>query len=157
MVSQNLNFWSISRKESLQTYQKYGLRNRILRALLCSNYIFNLKYNRESLIRRRAAILHKIGFNYKELIHPVQCTACKTCQTETLSLPTATGILPISGQFQYLWCTKCFRNTKVNNTKKINLFLHSFSLIFIYFGKVLLLWSQFFQCLAGVAFQLQSK
>ena len=40
MSPPNINFWSISCKESLESQQKHALRNRLLRTLLCSNVIF---------------------------------------------------------------------------------------------------------------------
>ena len=49
MVPPNWNFWSISRKESLESQQKHALRNRFLRTLLYSNVIFNPGYNRKML------------------------------------------------------------------------------------------------------------
>ena len=39
MVPPNLNFWSISRRESLESQQKHALRNRFMQTLLCSNEI----------------------------------------------------------------------------------------------------------------------
>ena len=80
MSPPNLNFWSISHKERLESQQKHALTNRFLRTLLCSNVIFNPGYNRKRLIRKRTSILERACFNYEELFHPVQCTACRKCQ-----------------------------------------------------------------------------
>ena len=105
MVPPNSNFCSISRKESLESQQKHALRNRFLRTLLCSNDIFDPGYSRKMLIRKRTSILARVCFNYEQLFHPVQCTACKICQCssrEKLVLPKGTGILSISDQFHYL-------------------------------------------------------
>ena len=57
MSPPNLNFWSISRKESPESQQKHALRDRFLRKLLRSNVIFNPGYNRKTLIRKRTSIL----------------------------------------------------------------------------------------------------
>ena len=76
----NLNFWSISRKEGPESQQKHALRNRFLRALLCSNDILNPRYNRKTLIRKKASILDGVCFNQEQLFHPIQCTACRKCQ-----------------------------------------------------------------------------
>ena len=80
MSPPNLNFWSISREESQESQQKHALRNRFLRTLLCSNDIFNPGYNRKTLIRKRTSILDGACFNYEQLFHPIQCTACRKCQ-----------------------------------------------------------------------------
>ena len=80
MSPPNLNFWSISRKESLEFQQKRALRNSFLRTLLFSNDIFNPGYNRKMLMRKRTSILDRVCFNYEQLFHPVQCTACRICQ-----------------------------------------------------------------------------
>ena len=105
MVPQNLNFWSISRKKSLESQQKYTLRKRFLRTLLCSNVIFNPGYNRKTLIRKRTSSLDRVCFNYEQLFHPVQCNACSKCQCSSKNkvvLPEVTGILSIADQLHYL-------------------------------------------------------
>ena len=99
MVPPNLYFWSISRKESLESQQKHALRNRFLQTLLCSNDTFNLGYNRKMLIRKRTSILDGACFNYEQLFHPVQCTASRIYQCSSrdkLVLPRATRNLTIS-------------------------------------------------------------
>ena len=80
MSPPNLNFWSNSRKESLQSQHKHALRNRFLRTLLCSNDIFNPRFKRKTLTRKRTSIADRVCFNYEQLFHPVQCTACRKCQ-----------------------------------------------------------------------------
>ena len=80
MSPPNLNFWSISRKERLESQQKHALRKRFLRTLLCLNVIFNPGYNRKTLIRNGTSILDRVCFNYEQLFHPIQCTACRKCQ-----------------------------------------------------------------------------
>ena len=80
MVPPNLNFWSISRRESLESQHKHALRNRFLRTLLCSNDNFNPKYTRKKLMRKKTSIPHGICVNYEQFFHPVQCTGCKKCQ-----------------------------------------------------------------------------
>ena len=57
MSPPNLNFWSISHKESLESQQEHALRNRFLRTLLCLNDIFNPGYSRKKLMRKRTSIL----------------------------------------------------------------------------------------------------
>ena len=76
----SLSFWSISCKERLESQQKHALRNRFLRTLLCLNVIFTPGYNRKTLIRKRTFILVRVCFNYEQLFHPIQCTACRKCQ-----------------------------------------------------------------------------
>ena len=105
MVPQNINFWSISRRESLESQQKHALRNRFLRTLLCSNNNFNPSNNRKMLIRKRTSIPDRVCVNYEQLFHPVQYTACRICQCSSrnrLVLPKVTGILTISDQVHYL-------------------------------------------------------
>ena len=80
MSPPNLNFWSISCKEFLESQQKHALRNSFLRTLLCSNDIFSPGYNRKTLIRKKTCILDRVCFNYEQLFHPVQCTACRKRQ-----------------------------------------------------------------------------
>ena len=99
MVPPSLYFWSISRKESLESQQKHALRNWFLRTLLCSNDTFNPGYNRKMLIRKRTSILDEVCFNYEQLLHPVQCTACRIYQCSSrdkLVLPRVTRVLAIS-------------------------------------------------------------
>ena len=110
MSPPNLNFWSISRKESLESQQKHALRNRFSRTLLFPNDISNPGYNRKKLMRKRTSILDRVCFIYEQLFHPVQCTACRICQCNSkhkLVLPEVTGILSISDQLHYLWGLNC--------------------------------------------------
>ena len=96
MVPPNLNFSSISRKKSLESKQKHALRNKFLQTLLCSNDVFNPGYNRKILMKKRTSILDRVSFNYAQLFHPVQCTACKICHCSSrdrLVLPEVTDIL----------------------------------------------------------------
>ena len=105
MVPPNLNFWSISRRESLEPKQEHAPRNKFLRVLLCSNDNFNPRYNRKMLIRKGTSILNRVCFNYEQLFHPVQCTASRICQCSSrdrLVLPEVTVILWISDQVHYL-------------------------------------------------------
>ena len=105
MVPPNLNFCSISRKESLESQQKHALRNRILRTRLCSNDISNPGYNRKMLMRKRTSILDRVCFNYEQLFHPVQSTASRICHCSSrdkLVLPEVTVILSISDQLHCL-------------------------------------------------------
>ena len=102
MVPPNITFWSISRRESLESQQKHALRNRFFRTLLCSNDNFNPGYNRKLLIRKRTSIIDRVCFNYEQMFHPVQCSACRVCQCRSRDkfvLLEVTGILSISGQF----------------------------------------------------------
>ena len=80
MSPPNLNFWSISCKENPEPQKKHALRKRFLRTLLCSNDIFNPGYNRKTLIRKRTSILDTVCFNYEQLFHPIQGTACRKCE-----------------------------------------------------------------------------
>ena len=164
MVPPNFNFWSIWRRESLESQQKHAPRNRFLRTLLCSNDNFNPGYNRKMIIRKRTSILDRVCFNYEQLFHPVQCTACKICQCSSrdrLVLPEVTGILTISDQVHYLWGINCFGNGSRQYSTCLYpsgsshiLFSHHYILSIL--GKIFLLWNQSFECLAIVACQLQS-
>ena len=80
MSPPNLSFWSISRKEELESQQEHALRNRFFRTLLCSNDILNPGYNRETLIRNKTSILDTVCFNYEQLFHPIHGTACRKSQ-----------------------------------------------------------------------------
>ena len=80
MSPPKLYFRPITRKESPEFQQKHALRNRFLRTLLCSNVIFNPGYNRKTLIRKRTSSLVRVCFEYEQLFHPMQCTACGKCQ-----------------------------------------------------------------------------
>ena len=101
MVSINSKFWSISRKEGLESQQKHALGKKFLRTLLFSNDIFNPGYKRKMLMRKRTSILDGVCVKYEQLIHPVQCTACRICQSgsrDKFVLPEVTGILSFSDQ-----------------------------------------------------------
>ena len=164
MVPPNLNFWSISRKESLESKQKHALRNMFLRTLLCSNDIFNPGYNRKMLMRKTTSFLARVCFNYEQLFHPVQCTACRICQCSSrdkLVLPKLTGTLVISDQFHQLSGINCFGNstrqysTCLYQSGSVHI-LFSYQYILSILGEIFLLWNQSFQCLALAAFQPQS-
>ena len=104
MVPPDLNFWSISRKGSLESQQKHALRNRFLRTLLFSNDLFQPGYNRKMLMRKRTCILDGVCVKYEQLFHPVQCTACRICQCSSrgkLVLPKVTGFLSFSDQLHF--------------------------------------------------------
>ena len=60
MVPQNLNFWSISRKESLRSQHKHAIKITFLRAIFYSNDNFNPGYNRKMLFRKRTSILDEV-------------------------------------------------------------------------------------------------
>ena len=93
---------------------------------LCSNDIFNPGYNRKMLIRKRTSIRDRVCFNYEQLFHPVQCTACRICQyssrdqcssRDKLVLPEVTGLLSFSDQIHYLLDINSFGNgTRQNST-----------------------------------------
>ena len=72
MVPPILNFWSISRNESLESQQKHALGIGFLRTLLFSNEIFNPGYNRKMLLRKTTALLDGVCVNYEQLFYPVQ-------------------------------------------------------------------------------------
>ena len=53
------------------------------------------------LIRNNTSILEKSCPNYDWLFHPVQCIACKICQSSSkdkVFLPRATGVLTFSSR-----------------------------------------------------------
>ena len=163
MVPSNLNFWSISRKENLESQQTHALRNRFLRTLLFSNEIFNPGYNRKMLMRR-TSILDGVCVNYEQLFQPVQCTARRICQCSSrdkLVLPEVTGILSFSDKLLYLSGINCFGNgTRQNSTCLYQSgslhILFSYHYIMSILGKIFLLSDPFFQCLTLAAFQVQS-
>ena len=164
MVPPNLYFWFVSRKESLESQQKHSLRNKFLRTLLFSNDIFIPGYNRKKRMRKRTSIFDRVCFNYEQLFHPVQCTACRICQWSSgdrLVLPEVTDILSISDQLHYLWGINCFGNgTRQCSTclypSGSSHILFSYHYILSLLGKIFFLWNLSFKCLAIVAFQLQS-
>ena len=99
MVPPNSIFWSISRRESLESQQKHALRNTFLRTRLCSKDNFNPGFNRKMLIRNRTSTLDGVCFKYEHLFHPIQCIACRICQCSSedkLVLPRVTRVLSIS-------------------------------------------------------------
>ena len=105
MVPPKSKFWSVSRKENLESQRKQALRSRFLRKLLCSNDNFNPDYNRKMLMRTRTYIFDRVCVNYEQLFHPVQCTASRICQHSSKNKrvsPEVTGILPFSDQVHYL-------------------------------------------------------
>ena len=132
--------------------------------LLCSNDIFNPVSNRKMFRRIRTSNLVRVCFNYEQFFHPVQCTACKICQCSSrdkLFLPEVTGILSLSDQLHHVSGINCFGNgTRQNSTclyqSGSSHTLFSYHYILSILGKIILLWNQSFQCLAIVAFQLQS-
>ena len=164
MVQPKLNCWSISRKESLESQQKYALRKRFLRTLWRPKDIFHPGYNRKILMRKRTSFFDGVCFINDQLFHPVQGTACRICQwssRDKLVLPEAIGIVSISDQLHYFWGINCFGNgtrqysTCLNQSGSSHILL-SFHYILSLLVKIILLWNQSFQCLAFVAFQLQS-
>ena len=164
MVPPNLNFWSISREESLETQQKHALRNRFIRILLCWNDIFNPGYSRKMLMRKRTSILGGVFLNSEQLFHPAQCTSCRICQCSSsykFVLPEVTGILLFSDQLHYLWGMKCFKNGTRQSSSfpcrsgRLHILSSNYYLLSI-LGKIFFLWIQSFQGLAIAAFQLQS-
>ena len=164
MFPPDLKFWSISSKESPESQQKHALRNRFLRTLLCSNVFFNLGYNQKMLMRKRTSILPRVCFVFEQLFHPVQGTAFRICQCSSkgkLVLPEVTRILLISDQLHHLSGLNSFGN----GTRQYSICLYqsgsshkifSYQYILSILGKIFLLRDQSFQCLAIVAFQLQS-
>ena len=101
------NFWSMSHEENPETQQKHAPKTRFLRTLLFSNDILNPGYNQKMLIRKRTSILDGVcvNYEYEQLFHPVQCTACRICQCSSrdkMFLPEVTGILSFSDQPHYL-------------------------------------------------------
>ena len=80
MVLPNLNFWSYSFEERIESQQNYALENRSLRALLCSNNNFNPRYSRKMFIRKRASIRDGVCFTYAQLFYQVKCTVLKISQ-----------------------------------------------------------------------------
>ena len=75
----NLNFWSFSRKNIPESQQKHALKNKFLRAVLCLNDFLNPRYNWKTLIKKTTSILDGVCFNYEQLLHSIQCTACRKC------------------------------------------------------------------------------
>ena len=134
MVPSNLNFWSISRKETRESQQKHALRKKCLRTILCSTDIFIPVYNRKMLMRKRTSFLDIVCFNFEQLLHPRQCTTCRICQCSSknkLALPEVTGILSISDELHYASVINGFdkRYTTIFNiTVSVWKFTHTFRL-----------------------------
>ena len=163
MVPPNLKFCFISRNECPESQQKHELKNRFLRALLCSNDVLNPGYNRKSLIRKSTSILDSGCFSSEQLFLPVQWTACKRCQCRSIdkvALSRVIGILSTLDQLHCLWGTNCFGN----GTRQYSNCLYQsrcLLIIFSYQPKLsishitLLISDQSFQCLFFVAFHLE--
>ena len=134
-------------------------KKRFLWALLCSNDNFSPRYNRKMLIRKRTSVLENGGFNYKQLFHRLQFTACKMSQcssTDKLLLSRVTGMLSTLYHFHCRWDTKWFGNgTRQNWTSLYQSW--SFQVNFSYhnnlsiLGKNFFWWNQSSPCLAIVA------
>ena len=148
MVRPNFCFWSISRKESLQSQQKHAPIKKFLRTLLWSNDFSYPGYNRKVLVGERTSILDGACFNYEKLFHSVHCTACRICLSGSrnkLVFPEVTGLLSISDQFHYFWGISCFGNgtwqysTGLYQYGKLHL-LFSYHYILSNLGKIFLLW-----------------
>ena len=163
MVPPVITFWSISRKESLESEQEHALRNRFVRTLLCSKDNFNPGNNRKMLIRKKTSILDWAGFNYEQLFHPEKCTACRICQSSSIYkrvLPRVTGCLSFSDQLHYLWGGRCFANGTRQNSDCLYQsgslhILFSYHYILSILGELLFFCNQSIQRLAIVGFQLQ--
>ena len=105
MSPPNLNFWSISCEERLESQQKHALRNKFLQIILFSDDIFNPGYNPKIVMRKRTSILDGVCVIYEQLFHPVQYIACRICQCSSRDkfvLPEVTGVLSILDHFHYL-------------------------------------------------------
>ena len=164
MVPPNSYFWSISRKESLESQQKHALKNKFLRTLLRSNDILNPGYNQKMLMRKKTSIFDGVCVNYEQLFHPDQCTACRLCQCSSrdkLALSEVTGIPSSLDQVLYLWNINCFGN----GTRQYSVCLYqsgslhillSYHYVLSILGDIFFHWNQSFHCLANFAFQLQS-
>ena len=90
MVSTSSNFLSISSKKRLESQQKHAFSINYLRTLLYSSDKSDPGYYRKLLIRKCTSSLVGICFDYEQLFHPIQCTACKLCQCSSkviLKLP----------------------------------------------------------------------
>ena len=57
MVPPNINFWSISRNESVESQQNHAIRNGFLHTQLCLNDIFNPGYSLKMLLRKKHPFL----------------------------------------------------------------------------------------------------
>ena len=152
MVPPSLIFWSISRKKSLEFQQRHALRNRFWRTILCSDDILNAKFNRLMLTRNKQPFLTDFFFDYEQLFHAVQFTACWICQCswrDKFILPKVTDILSILEQLLYLWGINCFGNS----TRQYSTCLYQCGSLHIFFsnhhilsfsGNIFLFWFRFF-------------
>ena len=68
MVPPNLNFCSVSQKESLESQRKHALRKKFLRIILCSTENFNRGQNPKLLIRKGRSIFDKNFFQMKSCL-----------------------------------------------------------------------------------------
>ena len=75
-----LTFWPISRNESVESQQKHAHRKKVLRTLLFSNDFFNPEYYGRKLMTKKTSSLDGVCINYKQMFHPIQCTASRKCQ-----------------------------------------------------------------------------
>ena len=129
---------------------------------MCSNNTFIPEHNGNWLIGNRASIVDQVCCVYEQLLHPVQCTAWKTRQCNSIdifSLPRMSGILSNLGQLHYFWGENCFRyaTRKYSNCLYQSWRLHTL-LSYHYKKSILdkrdLFWNQAFHCRVVVAFKL---
>ena len=134
----------------------------------CKHYCVQMKFSFPCTIGKCSwgkehPFLTEYVLNYEHLYPPVQGTACRLCRCsrrDKLVLPEVTGILSNLDQLPHLWGMNCFGNgTRQYSTCRYqsgssHIFFYHFILSIL--GKILLLRNKFFQCLAIVAFQLQS-
>ena len=67
------------------------------------------------LIRKKTSILYQFCFKYEQRIHPIQCTASKICECNSIDkliLWGSTGFVSFLGQSFLLCSTNCFCNGK---------------------------------------------
>ena len=60
MVPSILTFWSVWRKENVESQEKHALKSKFLRTLVCSNHKFNPGYNHKMLIRKVHAVVTRV-------------------------------------------------------------------------------------------------
>ena len=96
MVPPKVNFWSISRKKSLNPNRSTHLERNFGEHFCAQMTFWHPGYNRKMLIRKKTFTLEKTCFENERLFHPVQCTTCKIyhySSIDKLVLPSVSGFL----------------------------------------------------------------
>ena len=113
MVPPNLNYWSISRKESLESQQKHAPKKGLLRTPLCSNYIFNPGFNRKMHMRKKHPFLSEFVLSMNSCFNHYNAPLVEYVNlVQKINLFCQNDWYSVSfDHFHYLRGTNCFSNS----------------------------------------------